>query len=167
MQTAAQKPAIGYFNQVHFGIFLAIGAMLGIEAHSWHPFAIISVFGLFMSLPAFSRFAWTHKTSNWWRVTGWLAAGTFILGILVSVAMFAERLYYVNSKSYVGWLATKDLGEVGAFPFFSEDQIQKLCAHDGIVAIIQKEHGEILLRCNDIAMRPFTHVYIAHMKGAK
>ena len=167
MQTAAQKPAIGYFNQAHFGIYLAIGVMLGIEAHSWHTFVVIAAFGLFMSLPAYSRFAWTHKTSRSWRLIGWLAAGTFVFGILFSVAMFAERLYYVNAKSYPAFLATKDLGEVGPFPFFSEDEIQKLCAHEGFVAITHKDQGEIVLRCNDIAMRPFTHVYIAHVKGAK
>lgn len=167
MKLAVNKPTISWLNQAHIGVYLGVGALLGIEAHAAGPFFTISAFGLFMSLPAFSRYAFTHTPSHGWRATGWLAAILFVLGVVSSVAMFAERLYYVNADSYASWLATRDIGDIPPFPYLNDAEVNKLCARDGMVAITRKAHGEIVVRCNDMAMRPFTHVFIAHAKDAE
>ncbi|MBN3761359.1 hypothetical protein [Burkholderia sp. Ac-20365] len=161
MSDVFKKPRVGYVSQVAIGLYLAMGAYLGIEAKSVTPFFFTLLFGVFMSLPSLGL-AGIRRGGHFRRI-GIAAIAVFAVVILWAVAGFVERMTFLHASRYPEWLSSGDTGVVK-----SVDDIFRVAEHACGVRraqqIVEKDGGQIVMRCGD-GTWPFARTYVAHLQG--
>lgn len=151
-------PTTKLMNQIATGIWLSLIAGLGIISQSWKLAINLAILGGFFAAGSVafhflrSKNLWIKRTA---KVGVLLYLGTFVFYGL----MFAEQMYYTNSKTYPVWLTSGVFNaEQSNFKTLSALRDNE-CKDYGYLSITQKSGSLYYARCGQYWYNSKTFVF--------
>lgn len=132
-------------DQVLVALWLTLAVVCGVIIKSWSLSAGILALGVFCTAPALLK-PWLNSSSLPVRTAGQGVFALWLLALAVVLISGAERLYWVNARSYPLWLSSGELPTGTDTGRLRNEQCKDL----GPIEIVQKVDGLYFLRCGDM-----------------